>query len=114
MMSSIWLVGDGGFGAALQGVAEVGVEVAIVGCGRRNAAMIRRTIGVDLREHAPVFFGLGAPRTFFRNVAEAEANFLGIEGSLGEGSLCRRAQRSECRGAAARMLEPSAARTFPG
>ena len=88
---------DSGFGATLQDIAEVSVEVAIVCCGRRDAAMSWRAIGVDLREHAPVFFGLGAPWTFFRNVAEAEANFLGIEGIFGEGSFVAEDHKTSAR-----------------
>jgi len=91
-------VGDGGFGAALQGVAEIGVVVAVVGWSRWDATMNGRAVGVDLCEHAPVFFGIGAPWTFFRNVAEAEANFLGIEGILGEGGFVAEHHETDARG----------------
>ncbi len=81
------LVVDCRFGAALQRVAEIGVEIAIVGGRRWNATVGGCAVSIDLSEHAPVFFGLGAPRTLFRNVAEAQADFLGIEGILGEGAF---------------------------
>src|SRR3954447_15993877 len=70
------LVVDCRFGAALQRVAEIGVEIAIVGGRRWNATVGGCAVRIDLSEHAPVFFGLGAPRTLFRNVAEAQADFL--------------------------------------
>jgi len=91
-------VGDGGFGAALQGVAAVGVEIAVVDWSRWDAAMSWRAIGVDLCEHSPVFLRLGAPRTFLRNVAEAETSFLGIEGIFGEGGLVAEHDEANARG----------------
>src|SRR5438270_1292171 len=66
------LVIDCRFGAASQRIAQIGIEIAIVGRCRWNATVSARVVRIDLREHAPVFFGLGSPWALLRNVAEAQ------------------------------------------